>query len=126
MSTLKYRSRAMVEDLELGECTIHRASGSAAARWWQLWFYAPRDDDGQPEYFCVPVIPGGSYCAGPGGKTWGLNRASATTWQVSPSINVLSDQDAVSGTHEEPSIWHQTPLLVDVPDDEPWTNRQAP
>jgi hypothetical protein len=133
---LKYKSHAMIEDLAIGECTLHRASGSGAARWWQLWFHVLRDSDGQPETFCVPVNPGGEFSeSGPGGRTWGLTCPDASqyeiapgtrNWQISPSINVLDDRDAAAGTHEHPSLWHQTPALVGVPIDEPWATGVAP
>lgn len=131
MSVLRYRPHAQIEDLALGECTMHRASGSGSARWWLLWFYVRRDSDGEPETFCVPVNPLGSFSeSGPGGRTWGLTCPEASAqlsapgtrnWMISPSINVLADGDALAGTHEHPSLWHQTPEIVDVPDSEPWT-----
>ena len=72
----------------------------------------------------MPINPNGGYVAsGPGGKTWGLTRASmAGTWQVSPSINVLAGHEAQvhPGPHAAPSLWHQTPSIVEVPDDEAW------
>lgn len=127
MTTLKYQAHARVEDLHVGECTVHRASGSGGARWWLLWFHALRETDGQPETFCVPVAPFGAFNEhGPGGKTWGLTLTGFGTWSVSPSINVLQDRDAVAGTHELPSLWHQTPDILDVPDSEPWAAGAAP
>jgi len=136
MSALTYRSHALIEDLAVNECTVHRASGSGSARWWQLWFNVLRDSDGQPEVFCVPVNPGGAYTEnGAGGRTWGLSKPQASTfehapgtsnWMVSPSINVLNDGDAVDGTHAHPSLWHQTPELLNVPDDEAWATGGAP
>ncbi|HEY2509835.1 MAG TPA: hypothetical protein VGI39_03235 [Polyangiaceae bacterium] len=135
-TVLRYRSKAMIEDLAVGECTLHRASGSGAARWWQLWIYALRDTDGQPEYFCVPVNPRGGYLEkGPGGKTWGLVCPGASfypvdpgtkNWVIGPSINVLGDRDAVAGAHAQASIWHHTPEIVGVPEDEPWANGAVP
>jgi hypothetical protein len=114
MSALMYRSHGRIEDLALNECTIHRASGSGSARWWQLWFHVIRDSDAQPEVFCVPVNPGSPYTeSGPGGRTWGLNKPQASAfqpipgtsnWMISPSINVLNDRDAVAGTHVRPSL----------------------
>ncbi len=133
---LKYRSHAMIHELALGECTVHPASNSSSVRWWQLWFYVLRDSDGQPETFCVPVNPGGSYSEnGPGGRTWGLTIPDASmyesppstrTWQVTPSVNVLDDRDAVAGTRQYPSLWHQTPAIVGVPLDERWTTGAPP
>lgn len=137
MTMLIYKSHALIGDLAVGECTMHRASGSSRGRWWQLWFRVLRETDGQPEDFCVPMNPGGGYIEnGPGGKTWGLTVPIATpydiapgtkNWQVSPSINVLNTGDAYDGQHLElPSLWHQTPEIVGVPDDEPWANGVAP
>lgn len=126
---LNYRHHAQIEDLAVGECTVHRASSSSAARWWQLWFLAPRDTDAEPEIFCVPVNPKGSYVeAGPGGRTWGLQPSSgvAGVWTVSPSINVLRDGDALAGTHTQPSIFHQNVQINNVPADELWATGAAP
>ena len=134
---LIYKSHALIEDLAVGECTMHRASGSGAACWWQLWFMVLRETDGQPMRCCVPMNPGGGYIEnGPGGKTWGLTMPAVTpydagpgtkTWQVSPSINVLNTGDAQVGPHPTlPSLWHQTPEIVGVPDAEPWANGVAP
>lgn len=120
MTMLIYKHHAEIEDLAVGECTMHRASGSAAACWWQLWFRVLRETDGQPQNFCVPMNPGGSYIEnGPGGKTWGLTipvgsmypiAPGTKNWRVSPSINVLNTGDAHNGPHPElPSLWHQTP-----------------
>jgi hypothetical protein len=72
----------------------------------------------------IPVQQGGG-CFGstsraPGGRTWGLTKTGNGTWQVSPSINVLNDRDAINGTHNGPSLWHQTPSISGVPDDEVW------
>jgi len=122
-----YREGEAIETLQVGECTIHRASGSSAARWWQLWFHVLRDSDGQPEIFCVPVAPNGSYSeSGPGGRTWGLTSVGHGVWQISPSINVLDDRDAIAGTHEHPSLWHQTPQLIGATDKEVWALGGAP
>lgn len=133
---LTYKPHAKIEDLALGECTVHRASGSGGPRWWLLWFYVRRDTDGQPETFCVPVNPGGAFTEdGPGGRTWGLTKPEASSfepkpdtsnWMISPSINVLDSRDAVAGTNAFPSLWHQTPELLNVPHDEPWANGAAP
>jgi len=120
---LHYRAHAQVEDLGVNECTIHRASGSTAARWWQLWFRVARETDGVVEDFAVPVEPNGAYREdGPGGKTWGLSRAGAGVWQISPSIDVKEDSRDAHGPNEHPgqSAWHQTPAIVDVPEGERW------
>jgi hypothetical protein len=132
MSTvaLQYRSHARIEELALGECTMHRA-GTSTARWWLLWVHVARETDGQSEDIAVPVIPGGQYTEnGPGGRTWGLNKTGPGIWTVSPSINVLNDDDArlVVAGHAPTgqSLWHQTPDIVYVPDDEPWTQGKEP
>jgi hypothetical protein len=133
---LQYVPNTMIHDIAIGQCTIHRASGSTAARWWLLWFSVRRDTDGQQELFCVPVNPGGGYLdSGPGGKTWGLTCPSSAhqpdtgrkDWQISPSINVLEDsRDAHPGPHPSGSAWHHTPEILNVPDGEPWANGAAP
>lgn len=127
MSTLRYRSFVDVDDLQLGECTIHACSvGANGIEFWHVWFHVARDSDGQPDTFSVPINPNGGWIEnGPGGKTWGLMPASPGTWQVSPSINVLDTRDVHPGPHPSPSLWHQTPLIVDVPPGEAWI-RGAP
>jgi hypothetical protein len=123
---LQYKTRANIEDLALGECTIHRARKDSA-RWWLLWFHVTRETDGAPAVFSVPVNPGGSFLPnGPGGRTWGLTRAGVGIWQVAPSINVLDVGDVVPGAHPARSLWHQTPSIVYVPDDESWALGVAP
>lgn len=123
---LKYRRHAQVEDLQVGECTIHRASNSTSGRWWQLWFRVLRDTDGVDEVFCVPVRPNMTFLPnGPGGKTWGLNtKSGGSDWQISPSINVLGNGDAHEGQRNEVSIWHHTPCITDVPLGENWQSTE--
>lgn len=121
---LKYRGHVNVEELQPGECTIHRAKDGPKV-WWNLWWYVPRETDGQLEAFVVPVIPGGPYTeAGPGGRSWGLTRSGPGRWQIAPSINVLDDAGArrvVAGfAPTGRSLWHQTPAIVDVPEGESW------
>ena len=90
MSTLTYRPSVLVEELAVGECTMHPVS-CERGRFWHLWFRVLRDTDGQPDVFCVPMNPGGKFQPdGVGGKTWGLTSCGSGTWQVSPSINVLN------------------------------------
>ena len=120
MTELRYKGLVPVEDLAIGECTVHRAGNDSGAKWWLLWFRVDREDGGGPFDVAVAINPSGGYVeSGPGGRTWGLQRAGAGTWQVSPSINVLADQ-VHPGPHASPSMWHQTPRVVDVPDGEPW------
>ncbi len=135
MTVLVYKSRATIGDLAVGECTVHPASGSAAAVWWLLWFRALRDDDGQPARFCVPIRLGMCDPAGPGGKTWGVTCPAGSAhipaprtknWMVNPSINVTVGGDAHFGAHPLRSLWHQTPEILNVPEDEPWTTGAAP
>ena len=125
MTDLIYKSHSLIEDLQPGECTIHRCGTPDGKRWWNLWFYVPRETDGVLEDFVVPVNPGGAYTEnGLGGKTWGFTKSGAGVWQVSPSINVLDDAGAravqAGGRPATPSLWHQTPSVVGVPDGEPW------
>ena len=74
----------------------------------------------------VPVNPNGTYVEhGPGGRTWGLTRVGGGRWQVNPSIDVKQGPDApvfAPGAEARSSgtIWHQTPVLVGVPDGEAW------
>lgn len=124
---LQYRSKVAVEDSALGECTIHRAATADGKRWWNLWFYVARETDGVPADFVVPVNPSGPFIMGPGGRTWGLVQTGPGVWQVSPSINVLGDARAHAAFAGEepapgdaPSLWHQTPTIVGVPDGEVW------
>ena len=113
-----------VDSLAVGECTVHRARDNGR-RWWQLWFRVERETDGAPESFVVPIHPRGAFLpSGPGGKTWGLTRVGPGLWQVSPSINVVSDAQGTR-THDGPhpsarSLWHQTPQVSGVPDEERW------
>jgi hypothetical protein len=130
MTTLQYHQHAQVEDLAVGECVVRHASDGADKRWWNLWFNVLRETDGQPEVFVVPVAPRQMYTeSGPGGRTWGFHPVSEGVWQVLPSINVLDDDGArqvVAGhAPTSPSLWHQTPTVVGVPDDEPWARREA-
>lgn len=125
MTDLHYRSRAHVDDLLVGECTIYRAGDSSGRRWWLLWFRAPRDTDGGEEDFAVPVNPNGSFLEnGPGGKTWALNRgyseSGSGTWQITPSINVEDTRELHPNGQTSTSLWHHTPTISGVSDDEPW------
>lgn len=43
---LYYQPRAHIDELFVGQCTVHRASGSSAARWWLLWFHVNLDSPG--------------------------------------------------------------------------------
>ncbi len=120
---LRYRSPDRIVELCAGECTV-RGTAAGARCWWQLWCRV-RYDDGSEHFVGVPVIPHGAYHEnGAGGRTWGLTRVGPGRWQVSPSIDVLSDDDArrlkVGQPRRDQSLWHQTPALVGVPDGEPW------
>jgi len=125
VSILAYRIGCRIGDLALDECTVRHAHDAEGHAWWQLWTYVRRADTGQPFYVGVPVNPNGPYLkVGPSGRrTWGLLRASASDWQVSPSIDVVGDllPDGTRG----PSLWHETPKIVRVPDSERWTT-EAP
>ena len=129
---LLYQPRVSMGDLALGECTIRRARALDGKCWWNLWFYVARETDGIPERFAVPVNPNGSFTeSGPGGRTWGLTRMAAGVWQVAPSIHVLDDagRGAILAGQPRPpesrSLWHQTPALVGVPEDEAWISGGA-
>ncbi len=129
--TLRYRSHVMIGDLALDDCTIHRCGLSTGAKWWNLWFRIIREDglrgsneDGSID-ICVPLNPNHDFVPnGPGGRHWGFTKTGAGIWTVFPSVNVLAD----NGTHVHPgeypngkSIWHHTPDVAGVPDDEPWS-----
>ena len=117
MTILVYRAVLWIGDLALNECTIRRARAPEGARWWHLWALVRRED---PFYVGVPVNPNGSYLeTGPSGRrTWGLTRASATDWHISPSIDVVGDKRADGS--RGPSLWHETPVIVEVPEGERW------
>jgi len=127
MIELHYRVFLEVDDLELNECTIRRCN-DGTRHWWQLWFYVAQNTDGQPHAFAVPIVPNGAYVEVDGRKMWGLTRLAGDfgRWQVSPSINVLQTREMHPGEHETiGSLWHETPIIVDVPDGERWTT-EAP
>jgi hypothetical protein len=109
VSILVYRAVLCIGDLALNECTIRSARAPEGARWWQLWALV-RQAIGETFYVGVPVNPNGPYLeTGPSGRrTWGLTRASATDWHISPSIDV------------GPGLWHETPVIVGVPEGERW------
>lgn len=130
MTTLAYRSGASPDDLKPDECTIRSSraedglgelvkeqiSGTGkTVRFWNLWFCAMREDNGQQELFAVPVNPRGPYIekSANNRRTWGLADCGGGRWQVSPSIHFTGDEGKLS-------VWHQTPMLVNVPDGEPW------
>ena len=117
---LVYRSVTWIGDLALGECTVRNARDGAGHARWQLWTWVHRTDTGEPFYVAAPVNPNGPYLeVGPSGRrTWGLLRASATDWQVSPSIDVVG-AERPDGSRE-PSLWHETPAIVGVPEGERW------
>jgi hypothetical protein len=121
---LAYRSFVLVEDLQPGECTVHRAKSADGANWWLLWMHVYRQDrPGVLIDLAVPVAPHASYTeTGPGGRTWGLAPAGSGRWLVSPSVDAKSEKDPVPGHAQDtrPSIWHKNPVLVGVPDGEAW------
>ena len=125
MITLQYKGfGAFVDELGLNECTIHQCKELSGALSWRMWFCVARETDGVVKIFAVPLIPRGAYTeTGPGGRSWGFQPQGGGVWQVSPSINVLdvSGCEKYPGEHPAlPSLWHQTPSVVGVPDGEPW------
>lgn len=121
MSELRYRINGSPDTLEPGECVVRgaRAAGEPHKRWWMLWFRVIRESDGLAETNAVPVHPHGDFTEyGVGGRTWGLKLKAPGTWQVSPSIHVLEPDPREPGKSR--TAWHQTPVIVDVPDGEPW------
>lgn len=116
---MRYRV-GTVEDLLVGECTMHRAVTASGERYWHMWFRVNRETDGLAFDFVVPMNVNGSFTEnGVGGKTWGLLR-NGELWQVLPSINVVNTGELHPGEHALPSLWHQTPAIEGVPADEPW------
>lgn len=117
---LTYRT-GCIGDLQLGECTVRGAHDGGGRRWWMLWAWVRRNDTGEPFYVAVPVNPSGpdEEVGRSGRRTWSLARVDATTWRVSPSVDVVGNLRP-DGTRE-PSLWHQTPRVVGVPETEPWT-----
>jgi len=133
VTTLRYRGYHVDPgELAVDECTVRQCDGSTfrmppgpgrqdGVDYWRLWFRVTNAVDGTPFIASVPINPNGSYAPdGPGGKTWGLTRSGPNMWQVAPSINVLAHGEVHPGEHPSPSMWHQTPTLVDVPDGEAW------
>jgi hypothetical protein len=117
MSTLNYRPFAERGALNRDECLILPAT-NGQARWWML-HYRVLCNDGRDADFCTPINPNGPNLSnGPGGKTWGLNRAEPGAWQVSPSIAIANPIAHEPG--EPAELWHQTPKIVGVPEGEPW------
>jgi hypothetical protein len=121
VSVLVYRPVDRIGDLALGECTVRGARDGEGRAWWQLWTWVRRADTGEPFYVGVPVNPNGPYLeTGPSGRrTWGLTRTAERDWQVSPSVDVVG-AERPDGSRE-PSLWHETPVVVGVPPGERWT-----
>ena len=115
--------------LRPGECTIRRAAtANGAGTYYRLWFRVPRDTDGGPETYSVPVVVRGPHAEyGLGGRSWGFRPSGPDTgtWQVSPSINVLDVRGRTVAYGPRPhrsygSLWHHTPSVTCVPAGEPW------
>ena len=122
MCTLRYRSNVCVSDLRVDECTIHRAGTADNARWYEPFglIGTAASISSLPPSFSTQNHRS-HVEAGPGGKTWGLTKTAAGTWQIAPSINVLGTRAVHPGAHPtEVSLWHETPAIVDVPDGESW------
>jgi hypothetical protein len=126
--TLRYAGyHVEPEDLKVNDCTIRTTTGENGAAYPRLWFYVLSDEGVALEMLGVPLAPNSTYSeGGPGGKTWGFTKTAAGVWQVAPSINVL--QHPIHGViihpGEHPEIktssWHHTPVVVGVPEGEPW------
>ena len=129
---LQYRAGTSPDDLRPGECVVRgsraedglgrlvseQTSGTGkTVSFWNLWFCAIREDNGQQELFAGPVNPRGPYIekSQNNRRTWGLADLGGGCWQISPSIHFTPD---VPGGK---SVWHQTPTIVGVPAGEPWT-----
>jgi len=101
------------------ECTIFRGHGPGEGPW-MLRFCFRRVTDGKLESRAIPVYPNADQQSG----GWGLKRVDGG-WQVAPSI-ACSNREPDGDFQDDRSkdkvteVWHQTPLLVEVPDGEPW------
>lgn len=102
--------------LEVGECCVfnHAATGKPAI--WIMAFRFIRSTDGKPETRHIPAAPGLPYAGG--SAPWGLERAGANRWQISPSIQCWERVGGRDGKDVE--LWHETPAIVNVPEGEPW------
>jgi hypothetical protein len=130
-AVLEYVPGAEPEELAPGQCTV-RSSGEhgTSRRWWLMWLCVERSDDGKPERRHLPVNPRGyATSCSPGWGTWGLQPVEGEphAWQISPSIAMMERyKDGVTGEVRDREIWHKTPKIVSVPDDEMWTRGGEP
>jgi hypothetical protein len=108
-----------------GECAIGKDENGT----W-LAFSFTRTTDGKPETRRIPIHVGGPPTHNVEGKggAWGFTRVSPGVWQVSPSIQCLEQRrDPNDPTkHVDVETWHETPQVVDVPENEPWMAGAAP
>ncbi len=115
MSELRYRP-IHHDALAPGECVVEPSLESPSR--WLLWFCFTRTTDGKTERRWIPVLPNEDAPNGRAG--WGLRRAGADRWQIAPSIKCLESRDHDGADDVE--VWHETPMLVEVPDGLPWQN----
>ena len=99
-----------------GECGVWRSRGDTE---WYFSFAFLRTTDGKPEHRSIPIVVGRDLA--PGERGWSLKKAAPGRWQIHPSISCL---EYVKDKDEQPKsveVWHETPVIVGVPDEEPWT-----
>lgn len=126
MSQLRYRndiprderySAGVAPDvLSPGECAIGKSAPGGTV---YLAFCFTRVTDGKPETRRIPIHVGGT----PDNDGWGFTLVVPGVWQVTPSIKCserLHNDPSDSAKYEDVEVWHETPQVVGVPDDEPW------
>jgi hypothetical protein len=103
------------------ECTIFCSGGDARFKWYLRICYRQKTD-GELAECAVPVFPNADAPEGKPG--WGLKRVKDGCWQVSPSIKITTSRPDPSdpSRQQEVELWHETPVVVGVPEEERWTH----
>lgn len=128
MSTLRYVVGASRDDgvslraLEENECTIFKGDDRFP---WHLRFSYRSKLDGMLYNGSVPIFPKAETPKSKPG--WSLNRAPGG-WQVSPSILISTRRPDPADPDKwiDIELWHETPLIVDVPEGERWVIDDGP
>lgn len=107
--------------LEENQCTIFKGNELFP---WHLRFRYRSKLDGELHDAAVPIFPNADAPEGKPG--WGLKRVD-NGWQVSPSIAISTRRPDPNepGKWIDVELWHETPLIVDVGEDERWHNPNA-
>lgn len=107
-----------LERLAENECTIFKGNDRFP---WHLRFCYRSKLDGKLHDSSVPIFPNADSPEGKPG--WGLKRAQGG-WQVSPSILISTRRPDPNrpGEHIDIELWHETPLIVGVGEEERWHN----